>query len=67
MKNKQKIEMTEVPGQIVDLAVRRTKPMIRFWAFRNISLQDLVSAAYLQGVNDVLLMKEKDNESGKIS
>jgi hypothetical protein len=61
MKNNQEITMSEFPSGIVQLAERRTRPFIRFWAFRKSSLQDLVSAAYLQGVNDALETKEKEN------
>jgi hypothetical protein len=53
----QKVEIKElkVPEIAANLAIRRTAPIIHFWARRaDYSLQQLAASCYLQGINDCL-------------
>jgi hypothetical protein len=54
----------DVPLSCVQMAERRTEPMIAWYGHyvREISLQTLVASAYLQGVEDMHTYYEKNTQ-----
>lgn len=66
MKYKQEVEFIDLPETFINLAIRRTSPMMRLWAIRGTdSLQSLMASAYLQGVKDGFDTAEKQQSKEK--
>jgi hypothetical protein len=66
MKRKQynkEIELFEVPASTANVAIKRTKGILRVWlAEGNLGLNNLIASVYLQGVTDGYDAKEREIE-----
>jgi len=65
MKTKCQVRWNKVPEGSRRLADRRTSNLVRFWGgnVQSLSIQDLVSSAYLQGISDMFDFTEKRQPS----